>query len=474
MIRCANLERIDASWCLRSTPKALKILASASSTGQDSYAGSPCDHQQAPPLCELNLEHLGAISLEIGGDGVAPAEAPGSPGNWKRTVKGPISSTSSPIPSLLNWLPSRLPPEPPSMSLPPPAQLISPPLARARTTGDDYLLNMDPLPPSAVDVSSPGQSPSVFLKQLVSTYASSLQRLLLDGIRNAVDAEALHAIASNCPALQQLALTFSATVRNGSPATLQGNDAALEGGLRAIGASCNSLTSLSLDSTARPHRALSAPLAPPSFGALRSLSLACSRAGGLLDGELEMILHDRTGLENLELRNCEGLSDSLFQRWTNRECKDQLRVVEQLDEALLSSILGMAPLDPLDPNPLLPQEAPPPRTTRRRQIPKCASALALRSVTSFSLCGATSLSDGSVDALAELLHDAQTVHLRGCPLLTEHSLQSFRKGCRFLRSATIVARDRTLSWTAATSGVKRHRHQRSSFHNSGSSGTESN
>merc|ERR1712051_587494 len=100
--------------------------------------------------------------------------------------------------------------------------------------------------------------------------------------------------------------------------------------------------------------------------------------------------------------------------------------------------------------------------------PRCAPAAALRSVTSFSLGGATALSDRSGDALAELLHGVQTVDVRGCPLLTEESLRSFRKGCRFLRSVSIVTRDRTLSWTAATSAMKKHHR---SFH-SGSSGTE--
>merc|ERR1712226_394513 len=103
-----------------------------------------------------------------------------------------------------------------------------------------------------------------------------------------------------------------------------------------------------------------------------------------------------------------------------------------------------------------------PLRPRRKQLPRCPAAVALRSVTSFSLGGATALSDRSVDALAELLHDVQTIDVR-CPLLTEESLRSFRKGCRFLRSVSLVTRDRTLSWTAATSAVKKHHSRRSSF-----------
>jgi hypothetical protein len=145
-------------------------------------------------------------------------------------------------------------------------------------------------------------------------------------------------------------------------------------------------------------------------------------------------------------------------------------VVEQLDQVLLSSqIFGHGTAS---------SSSPPHEGTVRRsrsKLPRCPAAVALRSVTTLSLGGATALSDHSCNALAELLHDAQTVDVRGSPLLTEESLRSFRKSCRFLRFASIVTRERTLSWTAATSAVKKHRHRKSSrAYTSGSSGTESN
>jgi len=241
-----------------------------------------------------------------------------------------------------------------------------------------------------------------------------------------------------------------------------------------VGTSCRRLTLLRLDAAARPHAPLIGPLSPPSFGGLRSLSLCCSgKSGGLLDEELELILRDRVGLETLELRNCEGISECLFPKWCNKEINDQARVVEQLDHALLSSFnFGFGAPPPAAAAAAEP--APPARRCKRRQHEKTPSAMALRSVTSFSLGGASALSDRAVDALAELLHDAQTVDLRGCPLLTEEALRSFRKACRCLRSVSIVTRDRTLTWTASTSGVKKHHHRKSGLPTSGSSGTESN
>ncbi|CAE7680868.1 unnamed protein product, partial [Symbiodinium necroappetens] len=61
-----------------------------------------------------------------------------------------------------------------------------------------------------------------------------------------------------------------------------------------------------------------------------------------------------------------------------------------------------------------------------------------------------------------------------CPQVSEDSLRSFHKGCRFIRSVSVAMRERTLTWTALTSSVKKHRHRRRSTFASGSSGTESN
>lgn len=284
-----------------------------------------------------------------------------------------------------------------------------------------------------------------------------------------------------CPQLQQIALTFSP----GSD-----NDGTLETALGAMARRCERLTLARFDCTSRSHPAVVASLALPSFEHLRSLTLAChAKGGGLRDSELEVILRGRTALETLELRNCEGLSEGLFPRWCNRgERHDEAEVVQQLDQALLSSlafgaadcfghdlsVLAVAPPASLLPDPLPSNATTQSRPLRRHREPRCPAALALRSITSFSLWGATALSDRSGDALAELLHDAQVVDLRGCPLFSDEVVRSFRKGCRFIRSVSVVTRDRTFSWTASTSTVKKHSHRKPSFHTSGSSGTESN
>lgn len=479
LVRCRHLEHLDASWCLRATSRAIEILAAA---------------DPRPPLKELVLDHLGALSLDLGIDCLGMLPPPASPalGLWDLPPgKAMLGSTSSPMP--LHWLPTRLPPEPPSLFLPPPAQAL-PPLAlgpgpppmggglscwdelgpheaisrsssAGRSVWNQGQVDSPTLPHAPWTAPEPA-APPPSLTLLVQAYASSLEQLFLDGIRDVADAAALEAIAAVCPQLHQLALTLPAA---------RDTDTALEAALRSVGAKCVRLSVLRLDSSARSHRAVVAPLAPPYFARLRSLTLWCSaKGGGLLDSELEAILSGRSMLETLSLRNCEGLSEGLFPRWCNRgERYDEAEAVEQLDQALLSSLNFGSGVHMPALIPVLSPRPDPPRISYRRQHPRCPPALALRSVTNFSLGGATSLSDRSADALAELLHDAQTVDLRGSPQLSEDALRSFRKGCRFIRSVVIVTRDRTLSWTAATSAVKRRHHRRSSFHTSGSSGTES-
>mmetsp|Transcript_31595 Transcript_31595/g.90662 ORF Transcript_31595/g.90662 Transcript_31595/m.90662 type:complete len:742 (+) Transcript_31595:133-2358(+) len=445
--RCRHLQRLDASWCLRATPQALETLAAAA---------------PRPPLRELVLDHLGALNLDVGLDCFSLPPPPSSPGLWDACSLGRGSSANSP------WLPMpvRLPPEPPSLALPPPVQLLPP---GASASADEPLSPGLPSPPAGMLQAPSSVSPAT-LKGLVAAYGGSLEQLLLDGIRDVVGPSALEDIAAACPVLQQLALTFPPAGRE--------CETAWERGLRAVGEQCRQLSMVRFDASARPHQPLVASLAPPCFPRLSSITLWCaSKGGGLRDSELETILSGRTGLKALALRNCEGLSESLFPKWCNRgERHDEAEVLEQLDLALMSSLQFGGPAGGM--GPLAPAPAPqpdPPRISRRRQHPRSPCALALRSVTSLTLGGAAGLSDRSGDALAELLHDVQTVDLRGCPLLTEESLRSFRKGCRFLRSVSIVLRERTLSWTASTRTVKKHRHRKSSsFGTSGSSGTESN
>lgn len=296
------------------------------------------------------------------------------------------------------------------------------------------------------------------LRPLIDTYAPCIEQLLLDGIRDVVDAVALDAIAERCPSLRELALTLSPG---------RDSDSALEDGLRAVGMRCRHVTLLRLDSSARPHHAAVASLALHSFARLRSLTLWCfGKGGGLLDSEFELLLSGRTALESLALRSCEGLSENLFPRLCNRgERHDEAEValVRQLDQALLHSLnfgCDAAPPTELQQAPQL--------VRKRRHLPRSPAAIAMRSLTSMSLSGAASLTDRSGDALAELLHDAQTVDLRGCPSLSEESLRAFRKGCRLLRSVTIFARDRTLSWTAAAAMKTKH-HRKASYSASDSS-----
>jgi len=241
------------------------------------------------------------------------------------------------------------------------------------------------------------------------------------------------------------------------------------------GLSCSQLVMLSIDASMRTHQPTVESLRHPAFPKLSSLTLTCSaKSGGLVDTELEQLLTGRTGLESLDLRNCEGLSEGLFPRWCNRgERHDEAELVQRLDQALISSF-HFGGSTPASAQP--PLRSDPSRNSRRRRHPRCPPAMALRSVTSFSLGGATALSDRSADALAELLHDAQTVVLRGSLLLTEESLRSFRKCCRFLKLVSIVLRDRTLYWTSTTKTVKKRHHRLRStlLGTSGSSGTESN
>eukprot|EP00927_Polykrikos_kofoidii_P017998 TRINITY_DN18265_c0_g1_i1.p1 TRINITY_DN18265_c0_g1~~TRINITY_DN18265_c0_g1_i1.p1 ORF type:complete len:784 (+),score=109.01 TRINITY_DN18265_c0_g1_i1:205-2556(+) len=480
---CPTLECLDASWCLRATTQALDIMAAA-----------PEDSR--PRIRNLVLDHLGALNLDAGS--LPPA----------MTVSPGLNSASAPLVSPL--LKHQLP----SLALPPPAfqmqqqgvplddnrDLTSGALATSVISSsgggiggtggcgnssvvgsivfdvgiDAALGGLFTLPDPLLPSLPPPLSPSLLL--LVTPYAASLEQLFLEGVRDVTSAAALEIIAEKCTGLRQLALTIPAS---------RDSDAAVEAAFRSIGAKCEQLDLLRFDSTARPHWPVVAALAYPSFGRLRNLMLwAYAKSGGLLDSELEVILSGRTGLEKLALRNCEGLTEGLFSKWCNRHEKtDEAEDRERLDQVLLSSLNFGGPHVELSSTsgPLVaasPQTSPP-RTynarRRGRHHLRHPAAQALRSVNSFSLCGATGLTDRASDALAELLHDAQLVDIRGSMLLTDEALRSFRKGCRFLRSVCIVTRDRTLSWTAATSAVKKHHHHRkSSFYTSGSSGTESN
>lgn len=422
IMRCRNLECLNASWCLRATAHALDILSDQTV-------------ESRPPLKRFDLDHLGAMALDTGVDAVGPLPMPltASPVQWAQSA-----SSLSPLPPY--WLPTRLPlSEPPSMLLPPAA-------------GDDTVQEGCWEPPAAP---RPCALPS--LKNIVAVYGKSLEQLLLDGIKDIAYAPALEAVASNCPMLEQLAVTLPES----------DTDAALKAALSLIGAQCSCLVLLRLDSSSRSHKAAVDSLALPLFSRLSSLTLWCSAGSGLQDPQLETILSGRTLLQTLVLRNC-AVSEGLFPRWCNRDRDEAL--VRQLDQVLLSSLnrnfsetLQLKPAD-------LPESVP----LRRKRQHLNSAAAALRSVTYFSLGGASSLSDRSCDALAELLHDAQTVDLRGCPQLSEETLRSFRKGCRFIRSVSVTMRERTLTWTALTSSVKKHRHRRRSHFTSGSSGTESN
>lgn len=429
IMQCQHLERLNASWCLRATAHALDILADANSVTR-------------PPLKSIDLDHLGAIALDMGLDAGAPLPALpmiASTGQWES------SASLSPLPP--NWLPACMPPEPPSMLLPPSA-----------SAGDDasqVLLAPMGQPPAAKFVQ---RMPLPSLKNIVAAYGSNLEQLLLDGIKDVAYSSALEAIASSCRMLEQLAVTLPQN----------DTDESLKAALSSIGTSCVRLVLLRLDASLRPNSAVVESLALPLFSRLTSLTLWCSNSGiGLQDAELEMFLAGRTLLQTLVLRNC-ALSEGLFPRWCNRgERQDEIFAARQLDQ-VLSSLRGYnfqnTPIEL--PEPLAPR--------RRRQHNRNPAAIALRSVTYFSLGGATSLSDRSCDALAELLHDAQTVDIRGCPQVSEDSLRSFHKGCRFIRSVSVAMRERTLTWTALTSSVKKHRHRRRSAFASGSSGTESN
>jgi len=295
------------------------------------------------------------------------------------------------------------------------------------------------------------------------------------------------AIAASCLALQQLSLTLPVAgaqigsrnvtaAHSGENVSPSSADDVLEAALGNIGSRCIRLWLLRLDSTATPHQPAVTALAAPRFPSLRSLTLWCfAKNGGLRDEELETILAGRTSLESLALFNCEGLSEGLFPKWCNRgERSEEVELSMQLDKVLLSS-LGLGGVPAATPAGILGSGGASARRPRRRQHPRCPAAQALRSVKSFTLCDAETLSDRAADALAELLHDTQVVELRFSGPLTEEAVRSFRKGCRFLRSVCIVTLDRTLSWTASASGsVKKRHHRKSSFCASGSSGTESN
>jgi len=304
---------------------------------------------------------------------------------------------------------------------------------------------------------APGPPPA--LRQLVSAYSLGIQWLLLDGISSVVSADALHAIAESCPDLRQLALAFQAG---------QDSDGALKEGLCKVGSACHRLHLLRLNASGRPHHAIVEALALPNFVRLRSLTLwCCGAAGGLQDSELELLLSGRLGLESLTVRNCEGISEGLFPSWCWRDVAcDEAEVTEQLDQALLSA----CSFDGKSSGSVSSTEAPNSPvevghgSVWDRPFLRAPAAVALGSVHTLSLGGARGLSDQSADALAELLHDAQTVDLSGCPLLTGDAVRSLRKHCRFLRAVSIVAqRERTLSWTAVAPTLSKRHEKRSRF-----------
>jgi len=472
IMQCKNLERLNASMCQLVDSRALTILAQGGLSAE------------RPPIRELVLDHLGSLGL-CGNDSLGPLPLTGL-SLWETGSGNKGTPNSSPL--ILHWQPSRTSLEVESLSLPPAdvpshvqaseflpkprssSDLSSPPLD-PRASGNRARLGSSPSASTRRHTTSPGGSaegpvqlpihPSP-LRDVVEAYA--LEKLMLDGVREMVDVSALEAIAMHCPSLQQLALQMSPGCES---------EEALEVQLRAIGSRCTQLATLSLDCKERSsHKSVVAALALPCFATLSSLSLCCSaKGGGLLDTELEAFLSGRTELKTLQLRNCGGISEGIFPRWCNRgERHDQALVVEQLDQVLLSSALfGNA-----GPSAASPSREEAFKRRSRRHPPRCPAAMALRSVTSIILGEATALSDASCLALAELVHDAQTVDVRGSPLLTEESLRAFKKGCRFLKLANIVTRDRTLSWSSATSAVKKHRLRTSRTHASGSSGTESN
>eukprot|EP00931_Biecheleriopsis_adriatica_P051899 TRINITY_DN30141_c0_g1_i1.p1 TRINITY_DN30141_c0_g1~~TRINITY_DN30141_c0_g1_i1.p1 ORF type:complete len:750 (+),score=124.23 TRINITY_DN30141_c0_g1_i1:94-2343(+) len=455
IMRCRHLECLDASWCLRASVRALDILSDRT-----------VDHR--PPIRWLQLDHLGAMGLCNERDSVGLLSLPpASPGLGRQSS----AATLSPHPP--NWLPMRLPSEPPPMLLPPPAEPLPAPGGMHSDCSPQYQQVADAglggflEPPATLTRLSRSLScPLPLLKNVVTAYGSTLEHLLLDGVKGIADAAAIEAIASGCPCLEHLALTLGA----------DDNDTALKAALSSAGVKCPRLVMLHIDASLRSHRVVVECLAPPLFGRLNSLTLWCSsKGGGLHDAELEMILAGRTKLHSLVLRNCEGLSEGLFPRWCNRgEHHDERAAMQQLDEVLLSSLNASFGSGKLAVQRTSDSGQEPSQGKRRRQHLRSPAAVALRSITNCSLAGAASLSDRSCEALAELLHDAQTVDLRGCPLLTEDTLRSFRKGCRFIRSVCVVMRERTLTWTALTSSVKKHRHRRRSSFASGSSGTESN
>eukprot|EP00928_Gymnodinium_smaydae_P011792 TRINITY_DN14316_c0_g4_i1.p1 TRINITY_DN14316_c0_g4~~TRINITY_DN14316_c0_g4_i1.p1 ORF type:complete len:865 (+),score=184.43 TRINITY_DN14316_c0_g4_i1:193-2787(+) len=552
--RCRHLERLDASWCLRASPRALELLTTGPHGGTGAVA--------TLPLKELVLDYLGALNL--GGDLSLP---PASPGLWDASQYGRAKSSPA---SPGRKLSLRFPPEPPSLALPPaavaddglgvPLQAVAEPvdpatgpvaLLGAGSAIKEALASLDTsalaaatarrsaaAAAAATAAAAPKLSP---LERFAAAFVG-IECLFLDGVRDVATVSALKALAASCPRLREVALILpardaaaSAVVSSGQSVCLGagtntgacggtdavtgkpvragdvhgvsagadsdavgingnagggiavGEDETLRQALLAVASGCPLVTHLRLDCSLRPHKPVVAALAMPSFSQLRSLTLVCfAKGGGLHDSELETILKGRSTLETIALRNCEGISESLFPRWCNR-AEREAEVHVELEQALFASFgcgsgllpaagAAAAPASAAAPERAASSSAAPPpvaRSVRRRHFPRCAAATALRSVTSFSMAGATALSDRAADSLAELLHDAQSVELRGSPFLAEDSLRSFRKGCRFIRSAIIVTRDRTLSWTASTSSVKKHHPRKSKLGTSGSSGTES-
>lgn len=420
--RCRSLMHLDASWCSRASTQALDILAGGRPVHEDGAivnGSNPVGDGEVPtaPIEEFILDHIGFVP-------------------W-----------ASPSPS----------------------------------------------------------STSVCLSRLVTTYAGSVRCLMLIELASIVSTAALEAIARECHSLRELALSLPPVQGSSSDAAAGSTpvaSAGLETALRAIGTSCAQLSSLTLDVSARPHTAVVSALAWPAFPQLRSLALDCACSSvGLQDSELELLLSGRTTLESLTLRGCQGLSEGLFPGWCRRRARhrSEARASEQLD-ALLDLGLATGARHELG---ALPDTDAKSIASVSTEEPGCVTfdecvdmdsiahggeagwrvPMALRSITSLFLGGAKQLSDNSVDSLAELLLSAQSVELHGCPLLTlppttstqstgQHGcppLKSLKKRCRFLRTVSLIAKDRKLHWHAsASNAVGKRTKQRSRLGSGGS------
>lgn len=532
--RCSHLESLNAAWCLRASAHAIDILTAGGGSNGEKQGPPPLQELSLEHVGALGLDCCGDIPSPLklpmspglsacfldqlpsrlaqdppmlllppaatSSASTAASSSANTPASGSMRPRRPSTGSASTeaeealFPPLLPpeaqqqplghalQLTGTEPAEAPQLpqqvrmqpNLPQPPWLQAPPHRQSHQGSPQQAPQLGPLQQQAKESKASGAGeglgpfrppppPSIALslRSIAATFGPSLEQLLLGGVQGLCNAAALEAIADRCRSLRQLALMLGPD---------QDSDPAMEAALRAVGTRCGRLRLLRLDASSRRHQPVVAALAMPNFKELRSLTLWCSKNGGLQDAELEVILTGRTALESLSLRNCDGLSEGLFPRWCGRvELHEEADGL--LDQVLLSSLsLGGGSF-------LAAEHLPRPETPharRRRKHPSCPAAIALRSVTSFSLVGASALSDRSADALAELLRDAQSAELRGSPLLTRDAMRSFRHNCRFLRSVSIVTREGPQLWPGSnTTSEKKHRHRMSRI-TSGSSGTESN